>query len=115
MGGTQRPRTPPPARELSLEEKQRKGIRVTAADVPGTGKGPTPVGKTLKAGGAPGAAEVTTHRAPGKDDLGSYTVKGYVPPKPKPRVVKKKKGYQPPARAESFREIMGGIFGSKKK
>jgi len=101
---------------MSLAEKKRRGLRVTGADVPGHGKGPTPVGKTVKAGGAPGAAKVTTVRGRTEGgDLGEYKVAGYVAPKPKPRVVKKKKGYQPPKRAETVREIWGSLFGKKKK
>jgi len=101
---------------MSLGEKQRKGMRVTAADVPEHGKGPTPVGTTIKAGGAPGPAKVKTIRGRTEGgDLGEYKVTGYVPPKPEPRVVQKKKGYQPPKRAETVREIWGSLFGKKKK
>lgn len=90
--------------ELSLAMKMRKGQRVTAADVPGHGKGPVAPGR--KDPRAPGAATVTRTREPSKGDLGAYTVKGYKPPAPKRR--KKKPGRKIPKRAPTFMEMLRG-------
>jgi len=91
---------------MSLLEKQRKGIRTTAADVPSAKRRLDP-GKTIQ---APGAlkATVTTIRKGGKEDLGEFRVVGGKPPPPKKR--KKKPGRKIPKRAPTFMEMLGGIF-----
>lgn len=61
-------------RALTLEEKKRKGMRVTAADVPGTG---------LPAGRGVGIPEIT--RIEGGEGLGRFRGRGYKPPPPKPK------------------------------
>ncbi len=58
-------------RALSLEEKQRRGIRVTAADVPGTG---------LPRGRGEGIPEI---KRVGDEGLGKFVGRGVKPPPPK--------------------------------
>jgi len=85
MGKTQKPRTPPPGRALSLEEKKRKGMRVTAADVPGSGE---------EAGRGTAIPEIT--REEGGKGLGKFRGRGYKPPPPKKKPPRKAKAKPKP-------------------
>lgn len=69
---------------LTLEEKKRKGLRVTAADVPGTGEAPT------RGEGIPEIERV------GEGGLGKFKGRGYKPPPPKKKPPRKAKAKPKP-------------------